>query len=667
MNPAETNTDKQEFAAVPKKIRPFSLQSRFVLMQAVSMVLALWLIAAAVYVNQKIRSDLSQSLKELQAHLALNAEVQSAMQSLVVSFWKTYYSPNNGARSEYDVSVRQLTELIDRYSREPLHADEWIQTRRLQQAERELVRRTGDLLTAERPALELTPEIREVQELTARAQAALHDLSETELAELQTSREKLRWYTQGLYAVLLGCAAFALLAMSSFRRVHQRQLWEPLDELRRMVLEMRRGNLNVSAAIPQGAELGSLVRAFLEMAARLREMRDSLEQKVLARTAELEAAQSQLLQAAKLSALGQLVSGVAHEINNPLTSVLGFSEVLLSRRDLSPSLRGPAETIRAEALRLKNLVANLNSFARRGLCRTTQLDLRVVLDRLVELRRYQLASSGIQLQHSAPSEPIWVQGDPDQLLQVFFNLVLNAEQAIQARREKGQIRLSCGHGDGSAWATVDDNGAGISPAALEKIFDPFFTTKPVGKGTGLGLSISHGIVQQHKGEIRVESVEGQGTRVTVLLPLAPSESPAVLKETLEAAPAPPPTPHVLVIDDEPSITDMMEHALLKLGYRATLLNDPLGVEKALDQADFDLVICDIKMPQRSGLEILRQLRQSQPNLLRRFLLMTGNLADAEESVAELKGIPILHKPFTLSQLSEAVRPFLPQEKENERR
>ncbi len=532
------------------------------------------------------------------------------------------------------------------------------------------MRRTGDLLTAERPALELTPELRELPELTTRAQAALHDLSETELAQLQTSREKLHWYTQGLYAVLLGCAAFALLAMSSFRRVHQRQLWEPLDELRRMVLEIRRGNLNVSAAIPQGAELGSLVRAFLEMAARLREMRDSLEQKVLARTAELEAAQSQLLQAAKLSALGQLVSGVAHEINNPLTSVLGFSEVLLSRRDLSPSLRGPAETIRAEALRLKNLVANLNSFARRGLCRTTQLDLRVVLDRLVELRRYQLASSGIQLHHSAPSEPIWVQGDPDQLLQVFFNLVLNAEQAIQARGEKGQIRLSCGHGEGFAWATVEDNGTGISPAALEKIFDPFFTTKPVGKGTGLGLSISHGIVQQHKGEIRVESVEGQGTRVMVLLPLAPSESPTVLKEALEAAPAPPgppPTPHVLVIDDEPSITDMMEHALLKLGYRATLLNDPLGAEKALDQADFDLVICDIKMPQRNGLEILRLLRRSRPNLLRRFLLMTGNLADAQESVAELDGIPILHKPFTLSQLSEAVRPFLPQDKESERR
>ena len=149
------------------------------------------------------------------------------------------------------------------------------------------------------------------------------------------------------------------------------------------------------------------------MAGTLREMRDSLEQKVRERTAKLETTQRELAQAAKLSSLGQLVSGVAHEINNPLTSILGFSELALARPELDAQLRAQLQTIREEAIRLRTLVANLNAFARRGPHHTTRLDLRALLDRLAELRRYQLGANNITLHYDRPAKPVWVEGDPD--------------------------------------------------------------------------------------------------------------------------------------------------------------------------------------------------------------------------------------------------------------
>jgi signal transduction histidine kinase len=176
---------------------------------------------------------------------------------------------------------------------------------------------------------------------------------------------------------------------------------------------------------------------------------------------------------------------------------------MLARTELDPTLRTHLRTIRDEAARLKTLVANLNSFARRGPQRTAPVDLRQALDRLVDLRRYQLNANNIELHYDSPAGPLWVEGDLDQLVQVFFALVLNSEQAIGSYRTKGDIWLACGGEGGRVWATVRDNGTGMSPAVQERIFNPFFTTKPVGQGTGLGLSISHGTILQHHGAIAV--------------------------------------------------------------------------------------------------------------------------------------------------------------------
>jgi signal transduction histidine kinase/CheY-like chemotaxis protein len=503
--------------------------------------------------------------------------------------------------------------------------------------------------------------------LAAAYQRSLADSLQTlhvtgpEAQRLEALNAQMRDSSHQMLIVLVVFAAFSLVVTSWFRRAHQKYIFQHLDELRQMVGEVRRGNLNVTANVPESIELGSLMDAFLGMAAELSEMRSSLERKVIGRTASLEIAQKEVLQSAKLASLGQLVSGVAHEINNPLTSILGFSEIVLGRPGVDPSVLAPLRTIREEALRLKNLVANLSSFARRAPNRTQRLDLRTVIDRLVDLRDYHLRADNVSLHVAKPPDPVWVLADPDQLLQVLLNLLLNSEQAIHEGRDRGDIWIDCRAEAGAAHLSVRDDGPGMSLEAREHLFEPFFTTKPPGQGTGLGLSISHGIIEQHKGTISAESAPGAGTTILIQLPVSGDQPTGPMPGSGVSTPGTSVTTvmrHALVIDDEEGILEMVGDALERAGCRVTLLQGSREVEVALKKDKFDLVICDLKMPGRNGLAVYQLLRTAHPELASHFLLMNGNLADAEDHAVELAAVPILAKPFTLVRLREAVSQLL---------
>jgi signal transduction histidine kinase/CheY-like chemotaxis protein len=640
------------------KPKPTSLQRRFVLMQAGTMMLALWLIAMALFLDFEIQGRLTASLRQQNATLSLNSQISSSLARVMAAFWNGYSSTGEDWRPRYAEQMSRLQQLTNSYTSASLPEDVQARAELLREQEAQLLATTSQLLNGPRVYANDAASIREVQRLSSFILDTLQRIADSERRRLETSMSELDIYTSALSVLLLGCALFAVLSTVLFRYAHRRHLWEPLEQLRQMVLTVRGGNLDVTAAVPPNVEFGSLVQTFLEMAAELREMRHSLEQKVMERTGELESAQQDLLQAAKLSSLGQLVSGVAHEINNPLTSILGFSEILLARPELPASLRSQVSTIREESLRLKNLVANLSSFARRSPQRTDRLDLRTVLDRLVELRHYQLTASNIQFHYDRSPIPVWVGGDADQLLQVLLNLVVNSEQAIHARRGQGSIWLACGKSNDSGWITVRDDGPGMSAEVRDHLFEPFFTTKPVGRGTGLGLSISHGIIEQHHGKITIQSKPGQGTTVKITLPIAREAPSAAAPSELLAAPSRMDAgfpARVLVVDDEPAVGDLVRQALARHGCETTVLQDSNAFESCLAGASFDLVLCDLKMPGKNGLEILRQLRRLRPELARRFLLMTGNLADAGNNEKELEGVPVLRKPFSLSQLLDAVR------------
>ena len=248
---------------------------------------------------------------------------------------------------------------------------------------------------------------------------------------------------------------------------------------------------------------------------------------------EIKLLQQQLIQTEKLAALGQLVSGVAHEINNPLTPIIGHTELLL-RSTLDEPLRRRLEIINREAMRTRRIVQNLLSFARQHTPVRAGVDINEVLDRTLELRAYDLKMNNVDLRRERNSVPN-VMGDEFQLQQVFLNIIINSEQALQRAGKGGTLsirtELAQRGSNSDVIVTISDDGPGIAAQNVGKVFDPFFTTKPVGEGTGLGLSISYGIIKEHEGSIRVESRIGAGAAFIIELPAlnnggaAPPEAP----------------------------------------------------------------------------------------------------------------------------------------------
>jgi two-component system NtrC family sensor kinase len=239
--------------------------------------------------------------------------------------------------------------------------------------------------------------------------------------------------------------------------------------------------------------------------------------------AKLKAAQTKLIQTEKLSAMGELISGVAHEINNPLTGIMGYSQLLLESIS-DPAFRERIERINHEALRCKRIVQNLLGFSRTHRPQKQETDMNKVIRSVIELREYQIRSDGIELVMLFDGLPPRVMGDFHQLQQVILNILNNAHQAIvsSGTGRKIETRASVDMRAGRVCVTVSDDGPGIPEENLPRIFDPFFTTKE--HGTGLGLAISYGIVEQHGGTISVESCVGKGSTFTVQLPVRTSES-----------------------------------------------------------------------------------------------------------------------------------------------
>jgi two-component system cell cycle sensor histidine kinase/response regulator CckA len=243
--------------------------------------------------------------------------------------------------------------------------------------------------------------------------------------------------------------------------------------------------------------------------------------------------QEQLIQSEKLAALGRLVSGVAHELNNPLTSVIGYTQLVLAQYELAPDLRERLDVVNKQGQRARRIVQNMLSFARQHRPQRSGVDLNSLLEMTLELRAYELGVVNIQVAREFGDVPSII-GDAHLLQQVFLNIMVNAEQALRQSNKGGHltVRTESKEVEENKWAvvTIIDDGPGIPPEVIGRIFDPFFTTKEVGEGTGLGLSISYGIVKEHGGGIKVESRPGQGTTFLIELP---SEPPMQVEQSAE--------------------------------------------------------------------------------------------------------------------------------------
>lgn len=391
-------------------------------------------------------------------------------------------------------------------------------------------------------------------------------------------------------------------------------------------------------------------------------VRDITEQKKL---------REQLVHSEKMSAIGQLVAGVAHELNNPLTSVIGYSQLCLDDQCLSGELTGYLRAVVDEGLRAKRIVQNLLTFSRQQEPEKKRVDLPELLRQTAELRAYQLKLSNIEIGFEFEEDLPPVFCDPHQLQQAFLNIILNAEQAMLAVCDSGRLTIQARRAAGGVVRVrLTDTGPGIPAEALSKIFDPFFTTKEVGEGTGLGLSITYGIVNEHGGRIWAENGETGGATFVVELPIAAeneissqSEPPVVRALSSQPEPSvareiPSVRMRVLVVDDEPAITTVLTRLLEKAGHFVDCVHNGREALEKIASSRYDLILCDIQMPDMNGMELYDSLREMGGTLAQRMVFVTGDAVQRETlEFLERSGSKYLTKPFVLEDVLTVVNPY----------
>jgi PAS domain S-box-containing protein len=371
-------------------------------------------------------------------------------------------------------------------------------------------------------------------------------------------------------------------------------------------------------------------------------------------------AQTKLMQTDKMAGLGQLVSGIAHELNNPLTGIMGFAQLLLGR-GLTPPQAADARLIYEEAERAARIVKNLLLFARDARPERDRVQLNEIVEKTLALRNYELRVENISLTMDLDASLPPIIANPAQLQQVFLNLVVNAEQAIRQGAGEGNIYVRTWQPSrGCVALEILDNGPGIPADVMPRIFDPFFTTKPAGLGTGLGLSIAFGILKAHGGEISVVSTQGNGAAFRVELPASDRAVPAVVPldtrtEEISRLPPLPRTERILVVEDEPTVAHLIADVLGEEGYSTEIvLNGEEGLRRAL-HGDYNLIVCDLKMPVFDGRALHRELVAKGSPLQHRLIFVTGDtFAPRTMEFLESCGVPYLAKPFLVEELKAVV-------------
>jgi signal transduction histidine kinase len=369
--------------------------------------------------------------------------------------------------------------------------------------------------------------------------------------------------------------------------------------------------------------------------------------------AELQRQRDAMHQSEKLAAMGSLLAGVAHELNNPLSIVVGRAGLLQSST-ADPAVVAQARTIAGAADRCARIVRTFLELARQRPPARRQVDMATMIGEAMALLGYGLRAAGVavvtDIEDGLP--PLWA--DPDQLAQVLINLVVNAQHALAQRPEPRRLTVAARRIADAVELRVADNGPGIAPAIRSRIFDPFFTTKPVGEGTGLGLAMSLGHVRSHGGSLDIESTPGGGATFVVRLPCtAPGTGP---EDDDTHAPPAPARKRILVVDDELEIAELLRDILLADGHAVTAVSDGETALQRLAGEPFDLVLSDLMMPGLDGPGLWRELCALKPDPLPGFVLVTGDSLRLDRVAAIREtGCAVIEKPFEPGLVRKVVR------------
>jgi two-component system NtrC family sensor kinase len=440
--------------------------------------------------------------------------------------------------------------------------------------------------------------------------------------------------------------------IAEMQRDERRELMAQLRRARRGVITGR-GRRSDGSTFPQQLEIAvTTVRGEERL---LIQGRDLTEQ---------ERMHAELLQAQKMEALGQLISGVAHELNNPLSAIVAFSQLLRTDQRLPADMAHDAELLMQEADRTRRIVQSLLEFARQRAPVRQQQSVKALVDRTLELHAYALRAKRVEVHLEIPDHLPPVDVDPGQIQQVLLNLTTNAIQAISSVARQGNLTISVEsitdpEGE-SVRLRIHDDGPGVSPKIQPRLFEPFFTTRDVGEGTGLGLSVSYGIVASHGGSLRYEPADGPGATFVLELPasrradlaapgVAAPEPIDLRRRTATAVAGKRVACRILAVDDEPAIRIILERGLGRAGYDVTVAASGAEGIELLAGREFDLMLIDHRMSGMDGIETYRRAIEVRPEMADRAVIMSGDtLNPALKAFAHETGLRMLDKPFDVS-------------------
>jgi two-component system cell cycle sensor histidine kinase/response regulator CckA len=368
----------------------------------------------------------------------------------------------------------------------------------------------------------------------------------------------------------------------------------------------------------------------------------------------------QLAQTEKLASLGQTMSGVAHELNNPLATILACAERLTSRR-LDDGTRRDLDAIYNAADRAARIVRNLQTFARKRHTTRSTVDLNEVVRETLALRADDQRGLNITVTEALEDGLPRAFVDAHQIQQILLNLIINAEQAMVEAHGRGTLVVRSWHEPerDTVVVEVDDDGPGVPESVQTKVFDPFFTTKQVGKGTGLGLSVAYAIAQEHGGRITIGSREGRGASFRLELPVSGALVGRREPQPERVLPEVPRGTRALVIEDEAALGDAVAAALADEGFRPDRAEDGEEALRKVRERHYDVIICDLKMPKVDGMTFYKEVSAKTPHIARRLIFVTGDVAgtDAERFLEE-SGCRWVPKPFRLRDLVQLARETL---------
>lgn len=450
---------------------------------------------------------------------------------------------------------------------------------------------------------------------------------EDRIKNLQSLRHSLTWRRLSAWAAA-AFAASSLVLFALWSRRFAQYLLRNVDRIRRTMAAIGSGNFSVFLRPERRDEMGRLSLSLNEMAARL------------------EQTQKRLVETERRAAYGELASGAAHALNNPLSAIIAVASLMLDQEEWKAQERRDLRMILQEAKRCDQVLRNLSQFSgAQGAKALVQVN--DLIQKMGGLLGPNFEPRGVRLELTLDPGLPFVKANSRELQQVLYNLIMNAFQAVKA--PGGRIAVTTLKMFGWVSVSVEDDGEGIAPESLEKIFEPFFTTRPPEEGIGLGLSSARAIIEEHGGQIGVESSTGKGSRFELRLPAAPPGESPPPEEAKGGG-------RVLVVDDERNILDVADRVLRREGFEVECVCDAREALGAVKGGGFDLILSDYCMPGLDGRELYEVLRREHPGMADRFVFTTGEIISKDfQAFADKNGIPVVLKPFDLDELVRTVR------------